>query len=404
MRRPAASAVILAGALVGVLVVFGAVPLGASADDPEYPTWEQVEAAKKDEKLKRAQIAEIQELIDGLAAKDSELAVDSLLAAEEYNQRHDALDKASAEAEELRDRAETAQDAAKGSRKRVAGIIAQLSRTGSVDYTLQLLAAGESAGDLLAALGASARVSEQAVSALTEARRDSNTARALVAQADAALDIREERADSAAAAYSAAKAAAADAQSNLSAQEAKAKELYAQLASLKGTTSDLEEQYQRGVEWERAQREVKDPPPPPTVLPNPTPEVPAAGAVEGAIAFAQAQLGEGYLLGGAGPDVWDCSGLTLAAYASVGVSIGTHSATNQYATMNAQGRLLALDQLAAGDLLFYSSGGSTSASKYHVTLYIGNGQMIEAPYPGQPVRIRPIRYGDLVPLAGRPTP
>ncbi|MDQ1556533.1 MAG: peptidoglycan DL-endopeptidase CwlO, partial [Actinomycetota bacterium] len=39
----------------------------------------------------------------------------------------------------------------------------------------------------------------------------------------------------------------------------------------------------------------------------------------------------------------------------------------------------------------------------HVTLYIGGGNMIEAPYPGEVVRIRPVRYGDLVPYAGRPT-
>jgi len=37
-------------------------------------------------------------------------------------------------------------------------------------------------------------------------------------------------------------------------------------------------------------------------------------------------------------------------------------------------------------------------------MYIGAGQMIEAPYPGAVVRIKPIRYGDLVPYAGRPTP
>ncbi len=56
-----------------------------------------------------------------------------------------------------------------------------------------------------------------------------------------------------------------------------------------------------------------------------------------------------------------------------------------------------------GDLLFYSDGGSTSASKYHVAIYIGNDQMIEAPYPGVNVRIAAVRFGDLVPLVGRPS-
>jgi cell wall-associated NlpC family hydrolase len=102
--------------------------------------------------------------------------------------------------------------------------------------------------------------------------------------------------------------------------------------------------------------------------------------------------------------VWDCSGLTKASYASVGVYIGTHSATNQYATMAAAGRLVPYNELVAGDLLFYSSGGSTTGTKYHVTLYAGGGLMIEAPYPGTTVRKVPVRFGDLVPYAGRPTP
>ena len=114
-------------------------------------------------------------------------------------------------------------------------------------------------------------------------------------------------------------------------------------------------------------------------------------------------FGEAYLLGGMGPSSWDCSGLTKASYASVGVYIGTHSASNQYSTMAGAGRLVNISQLQAGDLLFYSSGGSTTASKYHTALYLGGGLMIEAPRPGVGVRIVTIRYGDLVPYAGRPT-
>jgi cell wall-associated NlpC family hydrolase len=90
-------------------------------------------------------------------------------------------------------------------------------------------------------------------------------------------------------------------------------------------------------------------------------------------------------------------------YASVGVYIGTHSATDQYNTLRAENRLVPLSQRQPGDILWYSNGGSTSAIKYHVTLYIGNGEMIEAPYPGVGVRIAAVRFGDLVPYAGRPT-
>ena len=105
-----------------------------------------------------------------------------------------------------------------------------------------------------------------------------------------------------------------------------------------------------------------------------------------------------------GPDVWDCSGLTKASYASVGVYIGTHSSTDQYNYMSRQGRLVPYSQAQPGDLLFYSDGGSASvARKYHVTIYLGGGMMIEAPNPSVRVRIVKVRTSDLVPYAGRPT-
>jgi cell wall-associated NlpC family hydrolase len=92
------------------------------------------------------------------------------------------------------------------------------------------------------------------------------------------------------------------------------------------------------------------------------------------------------------------------SYASAGVYIGTHSVNNQYQTMKSQGRLVAINKIRAGDLLFYSGGGSTAnGSMYHVTMYIGGGLMIEAPRAGVPVRIVGVRWGDLVPYAGRPT-
>lgn len=181
--------------------------------------------------------------------------------------------------------------------------------------------------------------------------------------------------------------------------------MYDQLASLKNTTAQVEREYQEGLTAEREEAQNNPPAPPSNPPPgvDPAPPAPVGGQVAQAIAYARAQLGEAYQLGGAGPDVWDCSGLTKMSYASAGVYIGTHSATNQYSTMAAQGRLVSLGSIVAGDLLFYSNGGSTGGSKYHVTMYIGGGLMIEAPRPGVPVRIVAVRYGDLVPYAGRPT-
>ncbi|TFB92219.1 C40 family peptidase, partial [Cryobacterium sp. HLT2-28] len=141
------------------------------------------------------------------------------------------------------------------------------------------------------------------------------------------------------------------------------------------------------------------PAPAPTPAPGPAP-APNANAVDVAISFASAQLGDRYGLGGSGPDVWDCSGLTKAAYAAAGVYIGSHSATNQYRTMANQGRLVSFSQVQRGDLVFWGGGGDY----YHVAIYVGGGQVLEAADYGKPVRIHSIwSPGDIAPYVGRPT-
>ena len=93
----------------------------------------------------------------------------------------------------------------------------------------------------------------------------------------------------------------------------------------------------------------------------------------------------------------------MMAYSAAGLAIGGHGATAQYTRAASRGLLVAYSQARAGDLIFYSSGGVTGGSKYHVALYIGGGQMIEAPSPGRPVRIVTVRSYDRVPMVARPS-
>jgi len=393
------------GALIIVLaatLTFNVTAQPAFADD--YPSWADVEAAKKNEATKKAEIAKIETLISGLENEAAEFAKAALEANEVYNQALDDLAAAESEADALQKRADAAAATAETSSAQAGALIAQLARDGGRDFTLELLLSDEqSADDLLYKVGAIDKLSTRSAQIYQQAVIDLNTASSLSDQATAARDARESLADDAEAALAEAQQAAADAEVRAQNQEQAAAQLYAQLASLKGTTAATEQAYLDGVAWEKAQEAITNPPAPPPPV-NPTPPAPNTDAVSTAIAFAQAQLGDSYLLNGSGPDAWDCSGLTKASYASAGVYIGTHSATNQYATMAAAGRLVPYNELVAGDLLFYSNGGSTSGTKYHVTLYIGAGKMIEAPYPGVPVRVANVRYGDLVPYAGRPTP
>ncbi|WP_394431282.1 C40 family peptidase [Streptomyces sp. SGAir0957] len=105
-----------------------------------------------------------------------------------------------------------------------------------------------------------------------------------------------------------------------------------------------------------------------------------------AISFARGALGSPYVWGATGPNAFDCSGLTQAAYRAAGVSLPRTT----YAQIDA-GQRVPRSQLRPGDLVFFYSGIS------HVGLYIGGGQMIHAPNPSAPVRIAPI---DQMPFAG----
>ena len=98
--------------------------------------------------------------------------------------------------------------------------------------------------------------------------------------------------------------------------------------------------------------------------------------------FAFAQLGEPYVWGAAGPDSWDCSGLTMGAWAAGGVSLPHYSVAQYYATTP-----VSYTDLQPGDLLFWASDPNNPDTIYHVALYIGNDQKIAAPQTGRNVEI-----------------
>jgi cell wall-associated NlpC family hydrolase len=103
----------------------------------------------------------------------------------------------------------------------------------------------------------------------------------------------------------------------------------------------------------------------PTNLPAPS------GSAAIAVSAAEAQLNKPYEFAAAGPDRFDCSGLTMFAWAKAGVSMA-HFAATQYDEFPH----VPINQLAPGDLVFYGS------PIHHVGMYVGNGTMIEAPHTG----------------------
>jgi len=100
-----------------------------------------------------------------------------------------------------------------------------------------------------------------------------------------------------------------------------------------------------------------------------------------ALAFARAQIGKPYVWGATGPDSYDCSGLTQAAWKAAGVDLPRVT----YDQVDA-GTTVSLADAQPGDLVFFYDDIS------HVGLYIGNGMMIHAPKPGAYVREESIYY------------
>ncbi|NEB55448.1 C40 family peptidase [Streptomyces griseus] len=94
-----------------------------------------------------------------------------------------------------------------------------------------------------------------------------------------------------------------------------------------------------------------------------------SGSAASIVAFAKAQVGDAYVSGGTGPNAWDCSGLTQAAYRAAGIDLPRVSQSQ-----STFGTQVSLDNLQPGDILYWGSAGSA----YHVAIYIGGGEFVGA--------------------------
>jgi cell wall-associated NlpC family hydrolase len=121
-----------------------------------------------------------------------------------------------------------------------------------------------------------------------------------------------------------------------------------------------------------------------------TSDVPATGGAAAAVQYALAQVGDSYVYGATGPDAFDCSGLTMMAWAQAGVAL-PHSSSAQMGS----GTPVSMSALQPGDLVFYYSPVS------HVAIYIGNGQIVHAANPSTGVQVAPV---NLMPVSGAVRP
>jgi cell wall-associated NlpC family hydrolase len=407
--------------------------------DPVYPSAPQVKAAKAAAGDKAAQIAVVEGQLAASNARLVAVQTAAEVAAEKYNLARILLQERTDAAKAAAARAVAAQKTAGIASDKLGQFAASdYMRGGNLDQ-LEVFLSSKGPQDLLDRAAAVQLISDIRSRTLQNADLSSAVAgdlRRQAAQAQAQQLAAEQTAESA--------KTAAQAQVDLAAVETariqkQQSAMIAQLATLSNISVTLERQRQDGLKAEAearaaaqaaaqarataqaraasdaAQRQVTSaaeaerlrqlaanqpvnpaPAPDPAPVPVSDAPVPSSGGVSAVIAFAQAQIGKPYQWGAAGPDTFDCSGLTLIAWAQAGVNLSHYTGFQWTET-----RRVPLSQLQPGDLVFYGVDGPDS---HHVGLYIGNDMMIDAPHTGAYVQYDDIySFGsDLLPYGGRP--
>ncbi|RKN05544.1 NlpC/P60 family protein [Streptomyces radicis] len=228
------------------------------------------------------------------------------------------------------------------------GVVGSVAVTGSTSPALAAEKPTESTGELPALDLALAQGVDRATQATA----------AYATQAESQADWQNwQRAQSRAASQAGQAAAERRAEADRRAQEARE----AEEARLAQEAQEAEEARERAAAAEAQ------------TLSAPADEAPVTGTgADAVLSYVRAQLGDAYAMGASGPDAWDCSSLTQAAFATVGVSLPRVAADQSVA-----GTPVSLDALQPGDLLHWGGAGSA----YHVAVYMGDGTFIGAQNP-----------------------
>ena len=230
-----------------VLVVSLGFPASSPAYADEYPTWEEVQEARKDVAAADAKVKEIMALLERLEVEAAQAEEEAARLGEVYYEALYELDEATFQQAQLQSQADSAAAIAEESRLKAGQFVAELARVGGGDLSATLFISGENANQLLSRIGYAAKIAEQTDGIYARALSDQNAAQALSDQAEVARQIREELQLVAEAAYEEANAAAMRAYSAVEAQLDNSARLEAQLEVLIEKREATEADYQKGV-------------------------------------------------------------------------------------------------------------------------------------------------------------
>lgn len=432
-RRGVVAGVFALTVLLGVPGTAAAVP-----PPPPNPSDSELDAGRAEASEKAGEVGRLTSRLADAEAKLTTLRNKVERKLEQANKARVDLERARGAADRAESRAETARaevrsasGAIRNARSALDRFVAASHRQGTTIGSLSAYLGADSPKNLLAreqllgavggseldALGSMQRAQVRKSNKEASARESLENARQKRAAADRARSAAQQAQQAAVAARGRQAARAGELRAEKGAVEQQLREARSHVGGLEGQRERYE-QWLAEKQAEEAQQAAAaaaasgggGSAPAPS-QPAPASSAPAGATVEAAVQRAMSQLGVQYAWGGGdanGPTYgirdggvadahgdyakigFDCSGLMIYAFA--GVQALPHYSGYQYDA----GRKVPLSQMRRGDMLFWGNGGI-----HHVAMYLGDGQMIEAPYSGGQVRVVPVRYGDILPQATR---
>ncbi|MGW4489560.1 NlpC/P60 family protein [Amycolatopsis sp. NPDC004368] len=423
-----------------LVVLFGATGTGlAVPPPPPNPSDSELNSSKAAANEKAGEVGKLTNQLAQAEQKLSSLQDDVELKQEQamkalvdLQAAQDAASQAEQAAKSARTEADAAAGAIEKARQDLKTFAAASFEQGSTVGSISAYLTADSPKDLLARAAMLDSIGGSRLNALDRLQQAQTEKSNKDSAARKAVEIAQAKQDAATRAKSGADAAQADAVQAQQAQTAQNQQLQANKASVEqqlyaaqSKVNGLQGQRQRYTDW-LAQKQREDEERARQAALNASsggggrpssggggrPSQAAGSSIEAVIARALSQLGRPYAWGGgnsSGPtrgihdggvaDLYgdyrkigfDCSGLMIYAFA--GVRSLPHYSGYQYTS----GRRVPLSQMRRGDMLFWGGSGGI----HHVALYLGNGQMVEAPQSGSYVRVAPVRYGGIMPYATR---
>lgn len=409
------------------------------------PSEEEIAAAKAAEEAAKMSVAQIEVKLAEVSARAATATQNAQIAGEDLNEANIALSEATATATRASSEADAAEAAFQEGKQQIASVAQAAYRGGggtldslapyldsdglrsvetkqaginsfssSAEAKMQNVAALEQVAKVTRDAANSALANQQAATDAVKARTDAANDAAAVAQNEAAIvaaqrgayvqelatkqnttvDLINQReaaleAERQEAARIAAEQAAAAAEAQRQADAAADAERAAAAAAAAQASSSSDDEDDDDYSYTAPSYSYEEPS-------YSAPSYSGGGGASTAIATAKSYLGVPYVWGGESYGGVDCSGLTMLAWESAGVDL-PHLSRAQYS----YGTHVPIGSMEAGDLIFWSSNG-TQSGIYHVAIYLGGGQMIEAPTFGVPVRITGVySWGSIMPYAVR---